>query len=83
VPAKHQLISALDAQNVRFGRADYWLAYYIDFITDERMIFASDDPQRILLYNRIVAEHAGEAVRLSRRPCPGGVALIPGVYRCP
>jgi hypothetical protein len=83
VPAKQQLIRALDAEGVRFGRADYWLAYYIDFVTRERMIFAADEPQRILLYNRIVAAHAAEAVRLSRRPCAGGSAVIPGVYRCP
>jgi hypothetical protein len=83
VPAKHQLIRALEAQGVRYGRADYWLAYYIDFLTRERMIFASDEPQRILLYNRIVAEHESEAVRLSRRPCPGGTPIAPGVYRCP
>jgi hypothetical protein len=81
--AKRQLITALDVSGIRYGRGDYWLAYYIDFVTDERMIFASTSPQRILLYNRMVDDHASEAVRLSRRPCEGGVALIPGVYRCP
>ena len=83
VPAKRQLIDALQAQGIRYGTADYWLAYYIDFMTREEMIFASDSPQRILLYNRIVADHAAEAVRLSRRRCEGGTPLIPGVYRCP
>jgi hypothetical protein len=83
VPAKHQLIRALQAQGVRFARADYWLAYYIDFMTRERIIVASDDPRRILSYDRIVADHADEAVRLSRRPCGGGTVLVPGVYRCP
>jgi hypothetical protein len=83
IPAKHQLIRALQAQDVRYGRADYWLAYYIDFLTREQIIIASDDPKRILLYDRLVADHAAEAVRLSRRPCAGGSPLIPGVYRCP
>jgi hypothetical protein len=82
VPAKRQLIEALEARGIRYGRADYWLAYYIDFVTDERMVFAAEAPQRILFYNAIVAEHAAEAVRLSRRPCDGGVLLIPGVYQC-
>ena len=80
--AKHELIQALDAAGIRYGKADYWLAYYIDFVTNERMIFASTSPQRILLYNRIVDDHASEAVRLSRRACDGGVQLIPGVYQC-
>jgi len=83
IPAKERLIDELRARDIRYGKADYWLAYYIDFMTNERMIFASDAPQRILIYNDIVAAHAGEAVRLSRRPCEGGVALIPGVYQCP
>ena len=82
VPAKRELIRALDAAGIRYGTADYWLAYYIDFMTSERMVFAATEPQRILLYNRIVADHAAEAVRLSRRRCDGGVALIPGVYQC-
>jgi hypothetical protein len=81
-PAKRELINALEARGIRYGRADYWLAYYIDFMTDERMIFAADAPQRILLYNKNVADHAAEAVRLSRRRCDGGILLIPGVYQC-
>jgi hypothetical protein len=83
VPAKHQVIRALEAQGIAYGRADYWLAYYIDFLTRERIVIASDEPKRILMYDRIVADHAAEAVRLSRRPCDGGTLLAAGVYRCP
>jgi hypothetical protein len=83
VPAKRQLIRLLDEQGVRYGTADYWLAYYIDFLTNERILFAADEPQRIKSYNAILAEHRNEAVRLSRKACAGGVLLIPGVYQCP
>jgi hypothetical protein len=83
VPAKEALIRALDARGIRYGKADYWLAYYIDFMTNERMVFAADAPQRILLYNAIVADHGAEAVRLSRKRCDGGILLVPGVYQCP
>ena len=83
VPAKRELIRALEAGGIRYGTADYWLAYYIDFMTNERMVFAATSPQRILLYNKIVADHAAEAVHLSRQPCEGGLVLIPGVYKCP
>lgn len=82
VAAKHQLVRALEVRGIRYGRADYWLAYYVDFVTRERIILAADEPQRILLYNRIVSEHAAEAVRLSRRACDGGSQLVPGVYVC-
>ncbi len=83
IPAKERLIDELRTRQIRYGKADYWLAYYIDFMTNEQMIFAAESPQRILMYNDIVAAHAGEAVRLSRRRCDGGIALIPGVYQCP
>ena len=83
IPAKERLIDELRARHISYGKADYWLAYYIDFMTNEQLIFASESPQRILIYNDIVAAHADEAVRLSRRPCEGGTALIPGVYQCP
>jgi hypothetical protein len=83
VPPKVELIRALDAEGIRYGIADYWLAYYIDFMTNERIVIASTTPQRILMYNAIVAEHSGEAVRLLRKPCDGGKHLTAGVYKCP
>ena len=83
IPAKVQLIDALESRGIRYGSSDYWIAYYVSFLTNERIILASEDFQRLLTYRRIVEEHAGEAVRISRRPCPGGVALIRGVYQCP
>ena len=82
-PPKRELIRVLDAEGIRYGTADYWLAYYIDFITNERIVIASTSPQRILMYNAIVAEHKAEAVRLLRKPCEGGRHLTSGVYRCP
>lgn len=83
VAPKIEVIRALDAHGIRYGTADYWLAYYIDFMTNERIVLASTAPQRILMYNAIVAEHRGEAARLSRKPCDGGTHLAAGVYRCP
>jgi len=83
IPAKVQLIRELDSRGVRYGSADYWIAYYVSFLTDERIILASDDIERLRTYRHIVNAHSGESVKLSRRPCDGGVALIPGVYQCP
>jgi hypothetical protein len=83
LPPKVDLIRALDAEGIRYATADYWLAYYVDFMTNERIVIASTSPQRILMYNAIVAEHSGEAVRLLRKPCDGGKHLTAGVYKCP
>jgi hypothetical protein len=80
--AKQLIIRHLDAQGARYALADYWLAYSITFLTNERIIAASTDFIRIQEYQRIVDEHRPEAVLISRRPCPGGREVVPGVYFC-
>ncbi|HET7695835.1 MAG TPA: hypothetical protein VFK57_09025 [Vicinamibacterales bacterium] len=81
-PAKQPLIAVLESRGIRYGMADYWLAYYVTFATGERIVLASSDVMRISTYEQIVNEHRGDAVRLSRIPCDGGTILIPGVYAC-
>ena len=82
VPAKMQLLQVLRDRGVRYGTADYWIAYYVTFMARERMIVAATEVKRIRSYDAIVASHP-DAVHLSRRACEGGELLIPGVYRCP
>lgn len=73
----------LQARGIRYGTADYWNAYYITFVTRERILLASYDYVRIPSYMQTVSEHANEAVRVSRKPCEGGQPLMAGVYLCP
>ena len=82
VAAKAEIARLLDAEGVRYGRADYWMAYYVSFFTKERVILASTDFVRIRTYNNIVNEHNAEAVRISRTRCEGGRELVPRVYLC-
>jgi hypothetical protein len=83
VGAKQQVIRALERDGVRYGTADYWMAYYISFLSRERIILASGDFVRIRTYNDLVAQHADQAIRISRTPCRGGRELVRGVYACP
>ena len=79
--AKQQIVQHLEARGVRYAYSDYWTAYPITFLTNERIIVASD-VVRIRQYNTIVDAHRGEAVRISRTPCEGGREIIRGVYIC-
>jgi hypothetical protein len=83
-PAGNKVLIAgeLEARGIRYGTADYWNAYYITFLTRERIILASYDFVRIPSYMQIVTEHANEAVRVSRRPCGGGRQIMAEVYLC-
>jgi hypothetical protein len=79
---KGLIIHELDAQGIRYAYADYWLAYYITFLTDERILVAATDSMRVLEHNRIVDAHRDEAVLISRRSCPDGRQIVRGVYLC-
>jgi hypothetical protein len=83
LPAKIALVRALEARGVRYAYADYWTAYYVTFMTRERIIVASDAVVKVRGHNREVDAHRAEAIRLSRRPCPGGTELTPAFWECP
>ncbi len=80
--AKQLLIEQLDARNIRYGYADFWVAYYVTFLTRERVQLAADDAVRIRTYNHIVDAHRQDAVRVSRRACPGGDQITPAFWLC-
>jgi hypothetical protein len=82
VAPKQMIIRHLQARGIKYGFSDYWIAYYISFATREQIIIASNDFVRIPAYNREVAAHLSEAIRIARTPCAGGKEVIPGVYFC-
>ena len=83
IGAKVLIARQLEARGIRYGTADYWIVYHVTFLATEQIILASSDFVRIPSYVRIVSEHAGEAVRVSRHPCDGGRPLMAEVYLCP
>ena len=52
-------------------------------MTNERIIVAADDFQRIREYSDIVKAHKDEAVRIAREFCPGGRPAMQGLWICP
>lgn len=83
VPLKRDLIRVLDARGVRYAYADYWTAYYVTFMTRERIVVASDAVVKVRADNRLVDLHRNEAIRISRRACRDGQPLTPAFWRCP
>jgi len=79
---KQELIHALDARNVRYGYTDYWVAYYVDFMTRERIILAPEDIVRVRLYNRLIDARRSEAVRITRSACAGGDRITSAFWLC-
>ena len=80
---KRMVIRNLEARGIHYAYSDYWLAYYISFLTRERIIVHSTDLIRIAEYGRVVDEHRNEAVKILRAPCADGHEVIKGVYFCP
>jgi hypothetical protein len=79
---KRQIIAEMDRRGIRYATADYWLAYSLTFLTNERIIVRSDR-SRIREYDRVLPEHWHEAVRISRTPCGRAPAVVPRIYLCP
>ena len=51
----------LEREGVRYGRAPYWTAYQIDFLTNERVVLGSFDKVRINEYEDLVNQHVTES----------------------
>jgi hypothetical protein len=77
------LIRHLDARNIRYATSDYWIAYYVTFLTNERIIVAANDFPRILTYEDQIAAHRSESIDISRTPCGDVKPIFEGVYLCP
>jgi hypothetical protein len=82
VPAKMELIRVLEARKVRYAYADYWTAYYVTFMTRERILVASTDVVKVRTHNNEVDAHRAEAIVISRRPCDGGEPLTAAFWAC-
>lgn len=80
--AKQLIVKHLEARGVRYAYSDYWTAYPLTFLTNERIIVASNDFVRIREYNRIVDEHHAEAIRISRTPCDNGRQILRNIFLC-
>ena len=54
-----RLSDELVARGIRYVQADYWTAYTIDFLTDERVIATATDYVRVLEYDIAVTPRGG------------------------
>jgi hypothetical protein len=71
-PSEYRLLAdELVARGIRHVKADYWAAYMISFLSDEKVIATATDHMRIVEYDLEVASHEDRAVLISREPCEG------------
>ena len=75
------LTDYLVSNGIRYAKSDYWTAYYVTFLSDEKVIIASDYV-RIQQYQDVVRLHDEEAFVITRSPCEGGHEVSP-FYVCP
>ncbi len=76
------LADALERAGIRYAYADYWTAYYVSFVTQERVLVVPDVLSRIAFHEREVEAHAAEAVRISVTPCDDAPPIAPGYHVC-
>jgi hypothetical protein len=72
-PNDHRVLTDyLASHRIRYGRADYWDAYIVDFLSRERVILAPTAVMRISAYDARVAKNAANAVDVVQQPCVDG-----------
>lgn len=74
-----ELANYLESQGVRYARGTYWIAYQLDFLTEERLTVSSLDKVRVAEYQRIADEHDQQTVHIRPirdwpRDCEEGIA---------
>lgn len=82
IAPKQELIAALDARGIKYGYTDYWTAYYVTFLSRERIILSPEDIVKVRTYTHLIDAHRDEAVRIARRSCPGGEQLTAAFWSC-
>ena len=75
-PNEHRVLADyLVSHRIRYGRADYWDAYVVDFLSGERVILAPTAVTRISAYDARVARSGANAVSVVRAPCDTGTRV--------
>lgn len=69
------LADYLVAHRIRYGRAEYWDAYLVDFLSRERVILAPTRVTRISAYDARVERNAPNAVAIIPAPCNVGTRV--------
>jgi hypothetical protein len=81
VSPTRDLVTYLESQGVRYGRGTYWIAYQLDFLSQERLKMASLEKVRVAEYQKVVDEHGEQAVHIRpnrgwpNRPCEVGLSF--------
>jgi hypothetical protein len=70
-----EMANYLTGRRMKFGRAGYWDAYLITFLSREKVVLASTGKVRISSYQTKVDENAWHAVTLRRRPCEAALIV--------
>jgi hypothetical protein len=71
-PADYRLLTNyLEREQVEFGRAPFWDAYTVTFLSNERVRLGSVDLVRVEEYVHDFEQHRATAVTVSSSPCAG------------
>jgi hypothetical protein len=66
-----QLVDGLLARNIHVAKAQYWRAYSVTFLSQERVKVASTDVVKIKEYQELARAEGKSVVLISEQPCPG------------
>lgn len=78
---RRELADALVARNIRLIRTDYWTGYHVAFLSQERVVTATDGVWRILQYHRWTDDRPKSVYFVGRAPCANhGFEAVKDIY---
>lgn len=77
------LARELERRGVFLARSDYWTAYYVSFISQERVIVSSTGFARVDEYERRIALASEPVPTILMEPCGDEPPIVPGFWLCP
>jgi hypothetical protein len=66
-----QLVDGLLARDIHVAQAQYWRAYSVTFLSQERVKVASTDVVKIREYQDLARAQGKNLILISEQPCPG------------
>jgi hypothetical protein len=77
------LARELERRGVLLARSDYWTAYYVSFVSQERVIVGSTGFTRVDEYERRIARATAPVPTILMEPCGDEPPIVPGFWLCP
>jgi hypothetical protein len=71
-----RLAAALEERQIKYAVADYWVAYDVSWLTNERVTVSARSDMRVPRYAKLLEKNKADVVNVSDSPCRRGEQVL-------